>query len=1116
MKKAVRNTLKTVTVILLSIVGLVFLSVGLILWITLTPPKITKLVNRVAQTYIPINFNANNIDLTLFKTFPEIGLEINNISLINPIPCAESDTLISIDKAIVAIDIKAFLKKKVNIRKAAIYGANANIFYNEQGESNISIFLSDTPASNQDNDTEVSIDLKELTVKDLNLSYIDHLSEIEVYVTELGLYLDGKIDSDNIYGNADLSIKQIDASINDTTNNNNTNNTNNTNNNNTLTNISLTNISASAGGTFKEHQIKGNITLSSLLTKLTMGDIEAELSEFKIDIDANADTELEYGKGVVTFNSRLIELNIDSLTTILDNLGATFNATADIRNNSIQGTVNAHAANLNANLFNTESNNLSNAATLSLNAISLYANGFINSDVMDGKVQIDINGERFKTAITAQDMNVSADTEKFHLGLSGYKEGDNISITPVLNSPSLRVAMNGDTYINHWPVNISLPIKVDTALSRINLNRGLFSINKQEVSISGNCHLYNSDNMALSANMDINTCHIEQILAMIPDSFKPMTDGIKATGILSLQAAYNGQMVSGKMVVDNTSANILVKEFTLNYKDTITALSSNIEANLSHPSKSKTAQKNHLLDATLVASDLMVNVVDESLMSVKFNNINSFAQISDIPDSTLNIWASTIVKADFIEASIETISANLNNSYIDISMTPPSNSNDKSQFNLEFSCDSIQTAIGKALGANFGKISAQATAALDPIKEDLLLKWNPAVKVDLKNGSLDMLQIPVTLPHLMFDFSLGRFNISESRLLIGNSDISLTGDIYNIDAYLEKTGLLTGEMDFTSNYTDMTELLSIINVFGDTDNDEIDNKPLTEIANDTIDTADPFIVPMGVDFILNTNIAVMEFNNHQFNTIGGEITVKDGVVVLQELGFSSNTAQMQLTAIYKTPSRDNLYTGIDFHLLDIEIDELIDLIPSVDSIVPMLKSFDGKAQFHLAAETYMKANYEPKMPTLIGASAIEAKDLVIMDNKVFNTIKKNLFMSRNAENKIDSLSVELQVLRNKVDLYPFLIHMDKYKAVIGGRHNINKDLDCKYHISLTESPLPIRLGVNIEGSLNDIANNPFKHIKLSRCKYGTMYIPEKTNITDQRTLLMKQSISETLKKNVKQ
>ncbi len=310
----------------------------------------------------------------------------------------------------------------------------------------------------------------------------------------------------------------------------------------------------------------------------------------------------------------------------------------------------------------------------------------------------------------------------------------------------------------------------------------------------------------------------------------------------------------------------------------------------------------------------------------------------------------------------------------------------------------------------------------------------------------------------------------------------------------------------------------IANAVGSKDDETVQNteEAIEEIeaGKDTL-SAMPFIVPKGIDLTMYTNLSEINFNDHLFNNVGGDVTIKDGVAILQELGFSSDAAEMQLTAIYRTPSpQDDPFIELDFHLLDIEIDELIDLIPSVDSIVPMLKAFSGQANFHLAAETFLKDN-TPIMSTLLGAAAIDGKNLVLLDNEVFDGIKRKLLMSKNAQNVIDSIDVQMQVIRNRVTLYPSRVHMDRYTAIIDGRHFINKDLDCKYTVSLIDSPLPISLGVSISGSINDIAESPIKHIRLVRPQYNKLYIPDKQSRTDEIIMELKNNIQDVLRSNVR-
>ena len=230
-------------------------------------------------------------------------------------------------------------------------------------------------------------------------------------------------------------------------------------------------------------------------------------------------------------------------------------------------------------------------------------------------------------------------------------------------------------------------------------------------------------------------------------------------------------------------------------------------------------------------------------------------------------------------------------------------------------------------------------------------------------------------------------------------------------------------------------------------------------------------------------------------------------MILEQIGFTSEAAEMQLTAIYRSDRRNHLFAGIDFHLLNIDIKKLIAMVPDVDTIFPMLKSFDGRAQFHLAGETYMKANYDFKMSTLRGATAIEGKDLVLLDSETFGKIAKPLLFSKKTKNIVDSISVEATVFRNEVDIYPFIMSMDNYSAIISARYDLNKNYNA--HV---ETVSPIRLALQITGNAADLDNMSFK---LQKTQYSNLFKPEKRNATQERTLALKKLISDALKENVK-
>ncbi len=53
----------------------------------------------------------------------------------------------------------------------------------------------------------------------------------------------------------------------------------------------------------------------------------------------------------------------------------------------------------------------------------------------------------------------------------------------------------------------------------------------------------------------------------------------------------------------------------------------------------------------------------------------------------------------------------------------------------------------------------------------------------------------------------------------------------------------------------------------------------------------------------------------------------------------------------------------------------------------------------------------------------------MLDSETFDMIASKLQFKKKTENVIDSLSVEMTLFKDEIDLYLFLIVMDKYQSV---------------------------------------------------------------------------------------
>lgn len=388
--------------------------------------------------------------------------------------------------------------------------------------------------------------------------------------------------------------------------------------------------------------------------------------------------------------------------------------------------------------------------------------------------------------------------------------------------------------------------------------------------------------------------------------------------------------------------------------------------------------------------------------------------------------------------------------------------------------------------------------------ENPMLRWFPFGEVHLIDGLAKVSNIPdeIQIPKISFEFDADEFLIHESSLNIGQSDLSISGKISDFRPYFKKEGMLKAELNFRSGTTDLNYLLPLISGFGD------ENNSIDVVNQASKPSSGPFMVPKGVDITLNARIDEALFAKDVLRDVEGKVIVRDGLLVLESVLFTASAAKMQLTGMYETPRRNHIFMGLDFHLMDIEIAELLAMIPDVDTIMPMLRSFDGRGEFHLAIETYVDSAYNIKFSTLRGVSSVKGTDLVLLDGETFSEIARTLRFTNQARNKVDSLSAEFTIFRNQVDIFPFLIVMDRYKAIVSGQHNLDMSFD--YHISLVESPLPIQIGVDVRGRIGDM------RVRLAAPKYPNMFRPARRNELERKQIEIREMIRNSLLEKVRQ
>jgi hypothetical protein len=747
-------------------------------------------------------------------------------------------------------------------------------------------------------------------------------------------------------------------------------------------------------------------------------------------------------------------------------------------------------------------------STVSVNDLEVLLNGSVENDTVNKNIITDLNYKftswPFKNIIALVPPSFDSylkgiDADGLLSSEGSIKGLMNDSIMPLMD---LRLKVEkGALKYDGFPlplhdiegdVTVYTDLKTD-AISYVTIRKLNAKTPKSTVKIEGMVnHLFKDIYCNLTTSAEIT---LDEFNPMIPDSMKIDIRG-KASGKVksSFSLSQLDKMQLEKMKL---SGSLTLSNFNAVY-DSITVNTDRSKIDFALPNQKASSKSTKFAFASI----LMDNIKAEKLesYSATLQNASLIIETSDARDTTRIPDLNCSFKMESMSADMDTMSISISKPSGKVTVSPRIESPDQPRIILSYNSEQLKTIIGKNSFTS-NEINFETDILEDKTQKDIFLQWLVKGFVDMNQGTITMagLKYPIEIPALKMNFEPDSFNIMESKILIDRSDFQLKGTLSNILSYYRGDSILKGDFSFVSNTTDISQLMALTSGIGYKDSTTVE-KPVVKNTDSTY--AGPYMVPERMDLFLTTNIKTATMGIDTATNIIGSVQVHDGILVLDGLSFTTPAAKMQLTAMYRTPRKNHLFLGLDYHMLDIEIEELLAMIPDIDTLMPMLRSFRGKGEFHIAVETYLDSLYNVKKSTLRGASSIRGNDLVLMDGETFSEIAKTLMFNKKTVNKVDSLSAEFTIFRNEIDIYPFLIVMDKYKAVIAGRHNF--DMSFNYHISVVDNPLPVKLGIDIKGNEKDLKYS------LAKCKYAEYYRPSSRHVVENKQIELRKLIRDAL------
>lgn len=409
---------------------------------------------------------------------------------------------------------------------------------------------------------------------------------------------------------------------------------------------------------------------------------------------------------------------------------------------------------------------------------------------------------------------------------------------------------------------------------------------------------------------------------------------------------------------------------------------------------------------------------------------------------------------------------------------------------------------------------------------DAILKWingwNPSGSIAIDSGKVltPLLPLRSSLNRLNADFDSRNFNINHIEANVGSSDVTLFGKVSGVSNLINGRGMTGIDMAFISKKINANEILSALEKASpqrkmsldaeDIYDEQIeDSFIIIDTLGDNIPKLDYSLIVLPANINATVSVDAQEVNYSTIDIFGlhSDIAMKERCLQITNTQASTVMGAVELDAFYSSRTKKDISAGFGLSLFDVTADRVIELVPKVDELFPVLKSFKGNLNCKVAATTQLDTNMNFRIPTLTGAFKISGKDLAIEDMGDVSKLTRRLMFKNPDSAVVDSMSVMGIVSDNQLQVFPFLLSIDRYRLALAGEQQFGSEFN--YHASIIRSPLPFKIGVDIYGASFD----KWKY-RITKPRFKNENIPVFTSSIDEMQINLITSIKEIFGKGV--
>ncbi|MCK4990483.1 MAG: hypothetical protein KAS29_08360, partial [Bacteroidales bacterium] len=311
--------------------------------------------------------------------------------------------------------------------------------------------------------------------------------------------------------------------------------------------------------------------------------------------------------------------------------------------------------------------------------------------------------------------------------------------------------------------------------------------------------------------------------------------------------------------------------------------------------------------------------------------------------------------------------------------------------------------------------------------------------------------VPVTLEKVSMLFNPSMVELSTFDMMLGSSDLHMSGELENFIPYIFDGQTLSGRLDVSSSFLNANELLPE-NEAGPNEDNGVVSDTIVPVPPDSLAQALELTIPENIDFAMSVDVRRIEYLDIVIENMKGSMQMTGGVAGMEHLQMELIEGSVISTGWIDTRGE---FAEANFFLemKGVDISSAYETFVSVEKLVPMAKYVKGKANIDMEYYSMLDNSLTPLFESIDARGQAYTKGLKFYNLEEFVPLTEVLKNEKFSNMAPDEVKIGFTIRDGRIILSPFDMDVYDSRITVSGSHGLDLTMDYKMDMNIAKSDL---------------------------------------------------------------